>query len=796
MINTSAYYIAASAIAITLNVSAGFAASETVQVSVASGAAVKVSNQLTTQSQRVLDLGYTAALEYRTFRLTGVNTVFGYTPPNTYEFKASDIFVYLRLDASNNGGTGELVFLPYEVDYDGRILGEGVPSSFPSIAIEKHGDDGEEYYSLVNTNEDNTSGLNNYFLHIATIGKPENERRDWATNLQTGQLETAKGNDEKGDSSWEKMFKLINNLIQPQKPFEKIFFSSGVQNNVAVVYIDRILNTVADSISGFASWSQDHAVATTKSVASYISATLKTLESKYFRKDQADATPYEATFGDVKVKKGMERRDETKSEGNLSVENDTQIGGKAEIGKTLSVGGASHLKGSVQVGEETDRSRNTVTKFGDVLDNFETGHGAVIRNDGSAAFDNLEVRYSFRAMELVVNELQINSGDRILSEGDTIEAVEQDPLNDKAFVLKLKSQHENYVTGQRRFNVIRGIINTLAKAAMDGSDGKQEEATMGEYYTCWLLVNEVEKAADNNKLYVQMYADEDVPGGKNYPPCELMVIQRWGNAVDEAYQSVIYESGHEGRTYALNGVTKPIVSMENYGYMLGKPTDDIFEKYKLYLDNNPNKNLLYVDNILAKNFKQIDKQGKLAVHIEEYPEWVSGQTYYFEDINPISGYFEVSHVWHHGCKWMCLHTGTEDEPTYKSQYWILLEGYNDFSVDFEEIEQLYDIDNFQATLTIVAKLGYRDVTADILMPDIVWTRVTKDREGNAKTDSDEIWNLKHSYAAWQTGRTQLKLSYEDLNAEAGMPSYIAFKATVTLRDGEATMTESAIFMSN
>jgi hypothetical protein len=107
-----------------------------------------------------------------------------------------------------------------------------------------------------------------------------------------------------------------------------------------------------------------------------------------------------------------------------------------------------------------------------------------------------------------------------------------------------------------------------------------------------------------------------------------------------------------------------------------------------------------------------------------------------------------------------------------------------FTLAFLEEDYPYDPENFQGTLTIVCKYGRDDITSLVLMPDIEWTRYSKDSEGNERTASDSAWNIRHNYQNWPTGRTQLTLQQSDLDAESDFPSVVTFKVEVTIRDGE------------
>ena len=580
MINPSAYYFSPSAIAINLNVSAGFIASETVQVSVAAGAAVKVANQLTTQTGKVLNIGYTAALEYRTFRVTGVNTVFGYTPPSTYYFRDARMRVYLRLDASNNGVTGEVVFLPYEVDYDGKLLlqdGE-LPISYPDISV-VNGADG---YALANENADNESGLQHYYIHIATIGKPEGDARTWEVSIQTGQLETAKGNNEKGDSSWEQLFKLVNNLIQPQKAFEKLWFSSGVVNGIVSVYIDRIYDTVADSLEGFASWSHSHAVATTQSVASYVKATVESIKGMFIRKDRDDETKYKLKMGEAEVVTNLSVG------GDAEIEGDVTVGGKmkaksAEVEEDLSVGGDVEIEGSVAVGD-TVKANKIVPRTGDTVEigggsdktkvkgNLEVtggsefqgmtqhrdglqvgtytgngilGTGAEIDKKGNTVVESLTARSFFSAPEYRFNRITVTDGESWSTNGlGTIESVTQITRTTGYITLHLnEGEYGSVMEG----DICRGIYNKMAAGVVEGGVLFEEDGTFDDcgfmkrygFFTSYFWVKTIVTNEEGKCTFLYELRNASTPH-----PCVFMRFAQYGSFTNEERQSSSYENTH------------------------------------------------------------------------------------------------------------------------------------------------------------------------------------------------------------------------------------------------------------
>jgi hypothetical protein len=109
----------------------------------------------------------------------------------------------------------------------------------------------------------------------------------------------------------------------------------------------------------------------------------------------------------------------------------------------------------------------------------------------------------------------------------------------------------------------------------------------------------------------------------------------------------------------------------------------------------------------------------------------------------------------------------------------MVEGNPDFTVDFLEQQQLYDLDNFALTLTLVATLYNQDVTDDITAENIEWTRYSLDASGNERTAADNAWALGHAGIG-----KQLKATIEDLGIDStGFPSKVVFTCTATLKDG-------------
>ena len=405
-------------------------------------------------------------------------------------------------------------------------------------------------------------------------------------------------------------------------------------------------------------------------------------------------------------------------------------------------------------------------EIGEFVTGLYTGTGAAIDEKGNAEVESLRVRSYLEVMELIINRLSAIEGDQILTEADTIETV--DDLGDGLYRLKLKEKWEGYFTAQVVGNVVKGIINTLASGS-------------GVYYTSWMLVKDVDTAT--NQIVVQTYPDEDTPAGRNFPPCELMKIARWGNVADEKRQSCLYFSSSDNRILRLSRVTKPIIDIGNYGFILGELPEWFYDPEQK-LPINKNGDAIYVKTLVYQNAVKMNYQGKPEATIVDRGNWMENpeEPYHFEAINAQTGVYETSDVWYRGCKWRCIKDCPTGAPRYDSMEWFMIEGNPDFSISIEvENGGMLDYDWFAAhgtDLVVTGQIHNQDVTVDILDKDVSWTRRSKDAEGNWRVSDDEVWN-----ALLRKGKT-LHLTVDDISYNSsGLPQMLEFTATALLRDG-------------
>lgn len=402
---------------------------------------------------------------------------------------------------------------------------------------------------------------------------------------------------------------------------------------------------------------------------------------------------------------------------------------------------------------------NFLLKFGEFIDSMIAGKGAGIFPDGRGQFEKLEVRSAMIVKELIYNRWFAQEGNVTYSEAGTIERIEL--LEDGTYDLYLRRRWDNDITAFKEQDVSYGSVNNLNSS--------------GEYYDSWFRVLSVMQA--ENKLNVILYPDEEVPGGKNYPPAVGMVITRRGNAVDEERQGFWYISSYEGCICMLDGVTKPVLEESNYSIIIGK-----LKRLELF-DNLPinyRHSYVYCRGIAIQDLMRIDYQGVVIVQLNDRGFWSLEVA---QSENPYKvGKDTVDTVWHFGCRWKCLVSGTTDEPRYASTGWAMIEGNPAFTIDIDS-ENGWQFDGSQlqegvvfTTLTVTGQLYNRDVTDSILDTDVSWTRDT----GNVSEDN--AWAIKRA----DSGKS-LTLTVDDLGIEFGRTKMVcSFKAMALLRDGQQT----------
>nr|DAW34005.1 MAG TPA: tail protein [Bacteriophage sp.] len=405
--------------------------------------------------------------------------------------------------------------------------------------------------------------------------------------------------------------------------------------------------------------------------------------------------------------------------------------------------------------------------FGDFIQGMLLGTGGRIDEFGNAEFESIVSRSSIIAKELITNRQTAMESNFVFTESGLVDKVtENKPATEGdniTYDLKLQKRWDNDFTAFRENDVILASVNTL------DADGK--------YYDMWMRVLSVNTVT--NTITVVSYPDNEVPSKKNYPPCELARLIRWGNAVDEDRQSCWYISSSDGLLVWLDHVTKPIIDKTNYSVAIGKLPDALSFIFADYPLADKRDGAFYAKYLAVQNILRTDYQGNVKQDVVDRGKWslevAKGDKPYRCTAT------EVHDVWHYGCRWRCLADKTTDEPKYASTGWAFVEGNPEFKVemtsdqgwdfDSDEISRLnsdglYDV---FTSLSFKATLYNREINDFIEAKRVTWTRDT----GNPKEDN--AWAIEHASSGFS-----VSITWKDLGTNADERWNCRFKVEVEL----------------
>ena len=412
--------------------------------------------------------------------------------------------------------------------------------------------------------------------------------------------------------------------------------------------------------------------------------------------------------------------------------------------------------------------------FGEFIQGMLFGAGGRIDELGNAEFESITSRSSIITKELIVNRQTAMESNFVFTESGMVESVMEIPAategGNVTYDLKLQKRWDNDFTAFKENDVVLASINTLAEN--------------GKYYDMWLRVLSVNTVT--NTITVVCYPDDECPSKKNYPPCELARLIRWGNAVDEDRQSCWYISSSEGLLVWLDHVTKPIIDKTNYSLAMGKLPDALSFLFQDFPTANKRDGAFYAKWMMAASFQQIDYQGNKIYTTRDRGVWslavAQGDSPYR------NGDRTIDAVYYLGCKWKCLEDKTIKPPIYSSTAWAFVEGNPYFTLEMLSSKlwnfRLNDLMATNAdgswkvftTLSVVGRLYNQDVTDS--MVNVVWTRDSGD------PTADNKWALSHANCG-----LSVDLTYEDLGGAAFKIGGVTFRCDAEIKDGETMYSE-------
>ena len=206
----------------------------------------------------------------------------------------------------------------------------------------------------------------------------------------------------------------------------------------------------------------------------------------------------------------------------------------------------SYLAGAPFLRKDTD---DTASGLLTLLMGCVVGESKQIRlnPDGSIVCGSIRVDGSAIFNELVFNHQNVLEGDTYFTDKGIIEKVEHTDIGQYTLTFRKEYDADHHTFHVN--DILLGKVNRL-------DTGKT-------YYSFWLRVDKVDTEA--NTAVCSLYADSDVPGGKNYAPVATARVIRWGNTLDTSRQSVWFVSSNDGRWLFLQGVDKPIIEDSEHG---------------------------------------------------------------------------------------------------------------------------------------------------------------------------------------------------------------------------------------
>lgn len=393
---------------------------------------------------------------------------------------------------------------------------------------------------------------------------------------------------------------------------------------------------------------------------------------------------------------------------------------------------ADWLNQSVRTGDTVQFAQviAAILRSPDFASGIETGTGWKIGEKGDAEMTSLVLRSFLKVPQLIYNKVSVTGGEMWNTEGGTIADVQKDPASETAYILTMDVEDGD---------TIELAVDDICKGHYNSNAG---------FITSYFRVTDVDQAAKT--IRIVLGADGSVPGGINHPPVPFMNIARYGNFTNEERQSSQYFSSNEQRITLLSGVDQYIITPQHHKVVIGSIPEALIPR-NLPIQGKPS---IYLDNVLAKNFFQLDKSGAVVKTIRDRGLWsaetASSDPYRCTDDTQ-------DDVYHNSCKYRCIVDGTLQEPRFDATDWLLIAGDTSLSLDIESTAgETFLFGHLSTTLIATVKRGVNDITDTILPSDWSWTRETGD------VQADAIWNADHS----SCGR-QIELGNEDLIALSG-----------------------------
>ena len=372
---------------------------------------------------------------------------------------------------------------------------------------------------------------------------------------------------------------------------------------------------------------------------------------------------------------------------------------------------------------------------------------------GVISTDGLVVRGWAMFRKLIYNYLEIMEQDYQFSGGGDIEEVVDN--GDGTYTCYMHKEKEGRHPAIAENDILFGKVDDET-----GDDGY-------EYYTSWMRVHSMtlNDGMERDVMVVSLWADNMVPGGKNFAPKDFMTVARRGNTTNPLRQSYWELSGTDHRLTHYWNVTQPILHAENYALALGI-LPSVLDDEGVLPSQIRDKNMpsLYVNTIFYEHAHKI--KWPATIVRTDRGQWVNNPTIVVDGTTVSEPYhfrtytralwlqyrndasysdltdeqlhakmmqewkvdLEISRVWNNGILWECLVDGTIQEPHWNCTDWTPVGGNTIYKGEITTSNgRTFRNGNVDTILTMRVWYGDEEITDTILnIVDfaIVWKRYT------------------------------------------------------------------------
>lgn len=179
-------------------------------------------------------------------------------------------------------------------------------------------------------------------------------------------------------------------------------------------------------------------------------------------------------------------------------------------------------------------------------------------------------------------------------------------------------------------------------------------------------------------------------------------------------------------------------------------------------------------------------------------DWVDGSEilnptpgngiYLVNEFNDTRLQYETHEVRHKSGRWLCLvhqpvedpttHELTYNEPGWNSPYWQLVDGNQNYSIEFASSNgYFFRLGQVNTVITPHLFVGNVDITSDVAAINWNWSR----RTDSGTSDADRAWTANHQ------GMKTLTLTNNDMPLGWSVNNRTIFTLTITVSDGSNTV---------